>query len=179
MTEALPLYGVIGRFDEPDKLLAAVRQLRRDGYRELEACTPFPVAGLAEELHAGHDRLALWALIGGLFGAVGSYLLQYYAAVVAYPLNIGGRPLHSWPAFIPLSIEFTLLGAALALVLGLMFGSRLPDLHHPLFAVPGFEAVSQDAFFLCLRGSEKEFDRAAAAARLADAGASDIREVIL
>lgn len=177
MTDTPMLYGVIARFDDPDRLLAAVRQLRHEGYRELEAFTPFPVGGLADELQSGRNRLPLWTLLGGLIGASASYLLQWYAAVLGYPLNIGGRPLYSWPAFIPLSIEFTLLGAAVGLVLGLLLGARLPKLHHPLFAVQGFDAASQDAFFLCIRASDERFDRTTAASRLTDAGASDIQEV--
>lgn len=177
MSESPAIYGVIGRFDDPEQLLAAVRQLRQEGWRELEAFSPFPVDGLAEALQARPDRTPLWALLGGLLGAGISYLLQYYAAVIDYPLNIGGRPLHSWPAFIPLSIEFTLLGAALGLVSGLLLGSRLPSLRHPLFAVAGFEAASQDAFFVCIRPGGEGFDTATAATRLSGVGASDIQEV--
>jgi hypothetical protein len=177
MAESRALYGLIARFDGAHTLRAAAQQLRQAGYRELEAYTPFPVDGLAEDLGAGRERLPLWALIGGLAGALISYLLEYYAAVYAYPLNIGGRPLHSWPAFIPLSIEFTILGAALALVLGLLFGSSLPKLRHPLFAVSGFESVTRDGFFLCVAARDPGFEFTETGERLRSAGALEVFEV--
>ena len=177
MAESRTLYGLIGRFDGTDALRAAAQQLHQAGYRELEAYAPFPLDGLAEALGAGRERLPLWALIGGLAGALISYLLEYYAAVYAYPLNIGGRPLHSWPAFIPLSIEFTILGAAVALVLGLLFGSSLPKLRHPLFAVSGFESATRDGFFLCVAARDPAFECARIDQCLRAAGATEVREV--
>lgn len=176
MPEQSGLYGISGRFDDADSLLAAVHRLREQGYTRIEAFTPFPVEGLAEVLPGRSARLPLWALLGGLAGAAASYGLQVYSAVFDYPLNVGGRPLHSWPAFVPLSIEFTLLGAALALVIGLLVTSRLPQLRHPLFAVSGFESASQEAFFLCLRVDEGS-DTAALTGHLAATGATDIQEV--
>jgi hypothetical protein len=177
MAKGNALYGVLGRFDEADALLAAVLQLGHEGYTHLDAYSPFPVEGLADALPGESSHLPRWALIGGLLGASASYLLQYYSAVINYPLNIGGRPLHSWPAFIPFTIEFTLLGAALGLVLGLLLTSRLPQLRHPLFAVPGFEAATQDAFFVCVRSDDRQVLHEATN-RLRELGASRVQEVM-
>ncbi|MGH8056325.1 MAG: DUF3341 domain-containing protein, partial [Candidatus Entotheonellia bacterium] len=113
-----PLYGLMAEFDNPSDLLVAAHRAREEGYRRMDAYTPFPVDGLAEALGFHRTWVPFMALIGGLVGCMGGYLLQYYLTVIDYPLNIGGRPLHSWPAFIPVTFEMTVLVAALAAVLG-------------------------------------------------------------
>ena len=153
------LYGVLAEFDTPDELLAATRRAHEAGYRQMDAYTPFPIEGLAEALGFHRTRLPLIVLLGGIVGGVGGYLMQYWIAAIDYPLNIGGRPLHSWPAFIPVTFELTILGAALAAVLGMLVLNGLPMPYHPLFHVPRFALVTRNCFFLCIEARDPQFDR--------------------
>src|SRR5205823_14656862 len=127
----------------------AVRAAHREGYRRMDAYTPFPVEELSHALGFRHTRLPFLILIGGICGCVGGYLLQYWVSAVAYPMNIGGRPLNSWPMFIPVTFEVTILLAALTTVLGMLALNGLPAPYHPLFHVPRFAMASRDRFFLC------------------------------
>lgn len=177
MSEQPVHYGLMGEFDSAQTLLEGAETVRGQGYRSIEAFSPFPVEGLAAVLGNQRDWIPLWTLLGGIAGAGISYFIQYFSAVHAYPLNIGGRPLHSWPAFIPISIEFTILGAAVCAALALLIVDRLPKLYHPVFNVPRFEHASRDGFFLCLRSDDPKFDQQATAASLRQAGARQIWEV--
>lgn len=150
-------YGVLAEFATADALLGAARQARAAGFSRTEAYTPFPVEGLAESVGFHSNRVPLAALLGGLAGGAGTYFLQWYSAVVDYPFNIGGRPPHSWPAFIPAVFEVTILGAALAAVAVMLFANGLPRLVHPLFEVPEFEFASRHRFFLVLRADAPAF----------------------
>lgn len=152
------LYGLLAEFDGPQRLQAAVERARDAGYRAMDAYTPFPVEGVAEALGARGRLLPPVALAGGLAGMAGGYFLQYYASVVAYPLDVGGRPFHSWPAFVPITFELTILGAALATVLGMLALNGLPMPYHPLFNVPEFELASRSRFFLCIEARDARFD---------------------
>jgi hypothetical protein len=147
-------YGCMAEFASAEALLAAVAHLRAAGYTRLEAYAPYPVEGLAEALGPVRDRVALLTLLGGLFGGFGTLALQYYAAVVDYPINVGGRPDASWPAFIPAALEMTFLFAALAGVIGMLAGNGLPQLYHPVFHVERFTAASRDGFFVLLRADD-------------------------
>lgn len=153
------LYGLLAEFDGPEDLVEAARRAEGEGYKRKDAYTPFPVEGLAEALGFRRAKLPFLVLCGALAGGLGGYLLQYYALVVYYPMNIGGRPLHSWPAFIPVTFEMTVLGGAIAAVLGMLALNGLPRPHHPLFSVPRFELASRSHFFLCIEARDPRFDR--------------------
>ena len=172
-----PIYGLVAEFDSPTHLLAAVRSARQEGYRRMDAYTPFPVEELAEELGFHHTRLPLLVLIGGLVGCLGGYFLQYYTSVIDYPINVGGRPLHSWPAFIPVTFELTILVAALTAVLGMLGLNGLPMPYHPLFNVPRFALATRDRFFLCIEATDPRFDREKTRQFLAGLGPREVVEV--
>jgi len=156
------LYGLMAEFHDPTEVVAAARRAYAEGYRRMDGFSPFPIEELSEALgwHT-RGRLPKMVLAGGLTGAVGGYLLQYWTAVHAYPLNVGGKPLHSWPAFIPIAFELGILFAAFAAVLGMLGLNGLPRPHHPVFNAPNFALASTDRFFLCIEASDPLFDRAA------------------
>jgi len=151
-------YGLLAEFDSPDALLAAVRAAREAGYRQLEAFAPFAVEGLDEALQLPRSRVPLLALLGGIAGAGGGFFLQWYSAVVDFPINSGGRPLDSWPAFVPAMVELGILGASLAAFAGMLLLNGLPRLRHPVFEAAPFARASRDRFFLCIRGADPRFD---------------------
>ena len=171
------LYGVLAEFDTPGELLAATRRAHEAGYRQMDAYTPFPIEGLAEALGFHRTRLPLIVLLGGIVGGVGGYLMQYWIAAIDYPLNIGGRPLHSWPAFIPVTFELTILGAAIAAVLGMLILNGLPMPYHPLFHVPRFALVTRNCFFLCIEARDPKFDREETRRFLASVKAREVSDV--
>lgn len=154
-----PIYGLMAEFATPEELLAAVHRVREEGYRHLDAYTPFPVEGVTEALGFHHTRLPLVVLIGGIVGCIGGYLLQYYTTVIDYPVNVGGRPLNSWPSFIPVTFEMTILVAAFAAVLGMLALNGLPMPYHPVFNAPRFALATRDRFFLCIEATDPKFDR--------------------
>ena len=155
---ARPLYGVLAEFASADDLLAAARRVRAAGYVRAEAYAPFDVEGLAEALGFERSSVPFFTFCGALLGGLGGYAMQWYAAVIDYPVNIGGRPLHSWPMFMPVTFELAVLGGAIAAVVA----SGLPRLRHPIADAPDFELATRNRFFLCLRSDEPGFDRAAA-----------------
>jgi hypothetical protein len=152
-------YGLIAEFAAPEAALAAARRLYLNGFRRIDAYTPFPVAGLDEAMRPGRrPLLPLLMFAGGVIGAVFAYFIEYWAAVINYPLNVGGRPLNSWPAFTVSAFEAMLLLAIAAGFFGLLLFCRLPRLAHPIFAAPDFDRASQDRFFLCVEAGDPRFD---------------------
>jgi hypothetical protein len=153
------LYGLMAEFDSPARLIAAAERMRESGYRRVEAYTPYPIEELSRALGHRPSRMPLLVLAGGILGAVGGFSLQVWVNLVAYPLNIGGRPLFSWPAFIPVTFECTILVAALFAVLGMFALNGLPMPYHPVFNVSRFALASRDRYFLCVEAGDPQFDR--------------------
>lgn len=174
-----PLYGLMAEFRTPEALLEAVRALRAQGFSRLQAYTPFPVEGLAPALGLTRNSVALCSLLGGLVGGIGGFFMQWYAATIAYPVNVGGRPLNSWPMFIPVAFELAILGAALAAVIGMLAANGLPRLTHPVFAAPGFDLATRDRFFLCVRATDTAFERYLTEQQLRSLAAVAVTEVPL
>ena len=177
MSAEAPIYGLLAEFEHPGDLLEAVRRARAAGYRKMDAYTPFPVEHLSEALGFGHTNLPLIVLIGGLVGCAGGFALQYWISAIDYPLNIGGRPLNSWPAFIPVTFELTILLAALAAVLGMLGLNGLPMPYHPLFNSPRFALASRNRFFLCIESKDRHFNREATAKFLSELKSNGVSEV--
>ncbi|MBI2149921.1 MAG: DUF3341 domain-containing protein [Acidobacteria bacterium] len=150
----------MAEFGNQEDLLAAARRAYDEGYRRMDAYTPLPVEGLVEALGLRHTHLSLIVLIGGVIGCIGGFYLQYWISAIDYPLNVGGRPWNSWPSFIPVTFELTILVAALSALLGMLVLNRLPMPYHPVFNVPRFELATRNRFFLCIEARDLKFDRA-------------------
>ena len=161
MKRRTAIYGLIAEFDSPGSLVAAAHRARQAGYRRMDGYSPYPIEELSEAMGFHHTRLPLIVLTGGILGGIGGYLLQYWVSVIEYPMNIGGRPLNSWPSFIPVTFETTVLLAALAAVFGMLGLNGLPMPYHPVFNVPRFALASRDRFFLCIEATDPKFDREA------------------
>lgn len=153
------LHGLLAEFSDPDQLRgAALRARHHAHYCAIEAYSPCPVDDLAEALDPRPGRIPMWTLLGGVLGGAATFALQWYSAVIDYPINVGGRTLFSWPAFVPAALEMTILWAALFAVGAMLIGSGLPRFHHPLFGVPAFDRASNDRFYLLLRADDPMFD---------------------
>ena len=153
-----PIYGMMAEFDSATALVEAARKTHQAGYRKIDAYAPFPVEELSEAIGFHHNGVALVCLVGGLLGGTAAYVLQYWINTVGYPVNIGGRPLHSWPAFIIVTFEMTILFSGLSAVFGMLALNGLPQPYHPVFNVPQFDAASKDKFFIVIFSSDKKYD---------------------
>jgi len=159
-------YGLMAEFASPEALLAAAHAARSAGYTRAQAYAPFPIEGLAEALGTQERHVSAATFVGAILGAAGGFFMQWYSAVIDRPLNVGGRPLNSWPMFIPATFELAVLGGALAAVLAFFIGAGLPRLRHPVFGAADFDLATRNRFFLCLPADDPVFDARRAAALL-------------
>jgi hypothetical protein len=151
------IYGLMAEFEDATALVEATERAHAAGYKRMDAYSPFPIEQLHHAMGSPLSKLPLIVLIGGIVGCVGGFLLQYWAAAIAYPINVGGRPLNSWPAFIPVTFECTILVAALSAVLGMLGLNGLPMPYHPVFNVERFALASRSRFFLVIESRDKKF----------------------
>lgn len=172
-----PLYGLLAEFPDPTALVKATRSARAAGYARLETYSPFPIEGVPAALGFKPRAVPVIFLLAALSGALGGFLMQYYAAAITYPLNVGGRPLNSWPSFVPITFELGVLAGVVFGVLGMLLLNRLLRFSHPVFDVERFRAASSDAFFLCVEAGDPRFDRTKTASLLRDWGASGVTEI--
>lgn len=177
MSTATENLGLLAEFVDPDDLVAATERIYEEGYRDFEAYAPMPVHGLPEAVGFPRSRMPLVVLIGGIIGCITGYGMQYYLMAINYPLNIGGRPLNSWPMFIPVTFELTVLFAALSAVLGMLAMNGLPRPNHPLFNVPQFDRATQDRFFVFIRRTDPLFHEHSTREFLQRQGANEVIDV--
>jgi hypothetical protein len=167
----------MAEFENPSDAVAAARHVYEAGYRRIDAFSPYPVEELSEAIGVHSTHMPLIVLIGGLLGGSLGYLMQYYLLVISYPLNVGGKPPHSWPAFIPITFEMTVLGAALFAVFGMMALNGLPEPYHPVFNAPNFALASRDRFFVLVESTDPKFDRERTAEFLRSLGPREVTDV--
>ena len=171
------IYGIMAEFDNPTALVGAARRAYEAGYRRINGYSPYPIEELDEAIGFKHTTLPLIVLIGGILGGLGGFLMQYWIAVIDYPLNVGGKPLNSWPAFIPITFECTVLAAATAAVLGMLVLNKLPQPYHPVFNAPNFALATRDRFFLVIEANDPKFKHSEAMQFMRTLGARDVSDV--
>jgi hypothetical protein len=171
------VYGLMAEFDTPNDLIAAARRTHQEGYRKVDAYSPFPVEGLAEEIGFTRNGVPLVTLVGGILGGLSGYLMQYWISAISYPVNVGGRPYNSWPAFIVVTFEMTILFAGLAAVFGMLALNGLPMPYHPVFNVPRFVFATKDRFFLIIFSSDPKYEIGTTRQFLQSLGPRSISEV--
>ena len=176
---ALPpaVYGLMAEFDDPTSLVAAAKRTYEAGYRQIDTFSPFPVEEAWEAIGHHDRRLSLIVLCGGLTGLLTGIGLQEWVHQLAYPINIAGKPLNSWPQYVPVTFELTILFAAISAVLGMIVLNKLPMPYHPVFNVPRFEHASRDKFFLLVESSDPKFDRQGTLEFLKRLDPSEVNEV--
>jgi hypothetical protein len=178
MEGKLPIYGLMAEYTSPESLVDAAGRAYAEGYRKMDAYSPMPVEGLAEAIGFEKNRIPLLVLIGGLTGAGVAFGMMYFSAVINYPINIGGRPLNSWPAFVPITFELTILFASFAAVFGMLGLNGLPMPYHPVFNAPGFAMASRNRFFLCIEARDPKFEPEATRKFLEGLGPKSVVEVL-
>ncbi len=171
------IYGLMAEFEHSHELVEAARKAHHAGYRKMDAYSPVPIEELHDALHMHDERLPKLVMIGGILGGLGGYGLQYWVSMFAYPLNVGGRPLHSWPTMIPVTFETTILAAALTAVLGMLALNGLPQPFHPVFNVPRFALASRNRFFLCIEATDPKFNIDTTRTFLESLGAREVTTV--
>jgi len=171
------IHGILAEFHSPDEVVEAAKKVHEAGYTKVDAYSPYPIEELIEALDLHKSHLPKIVLIGGILGFLGGWALEYWAAVIEYPMNIGGRPLFSWPAFIVPAYETTILCAAFGAVFGMLALNGLPQPYHPVFNVPGFALASRDRFFICIESRDPKFDREAIRKFFGTIGAHVVSEV--
>ena len=176
-TEATPYWGVMAEFDSAQALLDAAHKVREAGYTKTDAYSPMPIHGMAEALGMNEHKVPKFVLAGGLTGLMAGYGLEYWTSVIAYPLNIGGRPFNSWVAFIPPTFETMILLAAFSTVIGMFAINGLPEPYHPVFNHPRFARASQDGYFLVIEANDPKFDRDEAERFLRQLAPMEVAEV--
>lgn len=170
-------YALLAEFGSAEALLEAARRAQAAGYRAMDAYSPFSIDGLAEAVGMSHNSVPLVALVGGCVGAIAGFGLQYYVHVISLPINVGGRPLDSWQAFVPVTFEMGVLFSALFTLGAILLMNRLPELYHPVFNVAAFGRASRDRFFLCIEARDPRFDTHATRAFLSSLGAIEVADV--
>ena len=178
-TAAPRLYGVMAQFDSPSALVAAARETYAAGYRRINGYSPFPIEELSDAIGFKRTTLPLIVLAGGIIGAVGGFFMQYWMEVIDYPINVGGKPFNSWPAFIPITFECTVLCAAFAAVFGMLALNKLPQPYHPVFNAPNFALATRDSFFLVIEAKDPKFDHDEAMRFLKNLEAREVNDVEL
>ena len=178
-TKTSRLYGVMAQFDSPSTLVAAAREAYAAGYRQINGYSPFPIEELSDAIGFKRTTLPLIVLAGGIIGAVGGFFMQYWMEVIDYPINVGGKPFNSWPAFIPITFECTVLAAAFAAVFGMLALNKLPQPYHPVFNAPNFALATRDSFFLVIESKDPKFDHDEARRFLKSLEARDVCDVEL
>lgn len=177
LNELPTIHGAMAEFDTPEELLDACERAYSEGYRRMDAYAPMPVEGLAEAIGFKRNKVALAVLIGGICGVIGGYSLLYWITVIAYPHNVGGRPLHSWPSYIPITFECMILLASLTALVSMLAMNGLPKPYHPVFNVPAFDRASIDRFFLCIESSDPKFRTEDTLEFLRETGAREVTVV--
>src|SRR5262245_49780052 len=172
-----PFYGLMAEFNSPQALLDAATRVAQAGYTKTDAYSPFPIHGLAEALGFKERKVAPIVLAGGLTGALAGYGLEYWTQVIAYPLNIGGRPYHSWVSFIPPAFETTILFAAFSAVIGMIALNGLPQPYHPVFNHERFSLATQDKFFLAIEAADPNFEAGRTRQFLTSLGPQEVVDV--
>jgi hypothetical protein len=167
----------MAEFDNPTDVVNAAHKTQEAGYQRIDAYSPYPIEELSEAIGVHSTKMPLIVLIGGIIGGLAGYLMQYYMLVVDYPLNVGGKPLHSWPQFIPITFECVVLGAGLSAVFGMLALNGLPEPYHPVFNTPNFALASRDRFFLLVESADPKFDRDKTAEFLRGLGAREVNDV--
>jgi hypothetical protein len=171
------IHGLMAEFESATDLVVAANKTREAGYVDVDAYSPIPIEELHHAIGFKQTKLPLMVLIGGLLGGCGGFALEYWVSVLAYPLNVGGKPLVSWPMFIPVTFECTILGAALTCVFGMIMLNKLPQPYHPVFNVPRFAMASRNRFFLCIEATDRQFQLDRTRAFMDTLGAHEVTTV--
>lgn len=177
MKKKSALYGVMAEFDNPSAVVAAAHRAHEAGYRKMDAYSPYPIEELSEAIGFHKNAIPKIVLAGGIIGGLSGLAMQIFTSAIDYPLNVGGRPLISWPSFVPITFEMTILLASLGAVFGMLALNGLPEPYHPVFNVPRFELASRTHFFLCIESEDPKFDREGTREFLLSVGANEVSDV--